>query len=391
VGRLCTIRDVDLDRFTVLVRVDFNVPMQDGAVADDTRIRAALPTLQYLRDRSAKVVLLSHLGRPDGTPNPKYSLRPVANRLGELLGTRVGFANDCIGPPAQSAVQGTSPGGMVLLENVRFHAEEEKNDPAFAQQLAQLGDMFVNDAFGTAHRAHASTEGIAHVLPSVAGLLMEKEISFIGAALENPKRPFVAIVGGAKVSSKVGVLNNLIDRVDRLLIGGGMANTFLRAEGREVGKSLLEADLVTTAADLLQRGNKIVVPTDVVVTTDLKGTAAPRTTSSGQVANDEAIVDIGPQAIAAFKAEIAAAGTVLWNGPMGVFEDARYAAGTLAIAHALADSNATTIVGGGESVQAVEQAGVADKLSHVSTGGGASLEFIEGKVLPGVAALRHDC
>ncbi len=390
-GRLCTIRDVDLDRFTVLVRVDFNVPMQDGAVADDTRIRAALPTLQYLRDRSAKVVLLSHLGRPDGTPNPKYSLGPVANRLGELLGTRVGFANDCIGPPAQSAVQGTSPGGMVLLENVRFHAEEEKNDPAFAQQLAQLGDMFVNDAFGTAHRAHASTEGIAHVLPSVAGLLMEKEISFIGAALENPKRPFVAIVGGAKVSSKVGVLNNLIDRVDRLLIGGGMANTFLRAEGREVGKSLLEADLVTTAADLLQRGNKIVVPTDVVVTTDLKGTAAPRTTSSGQVANDEAIVDIGPQAIAAFKAEIAAAGTVLWNGPMGVFEDARYAAGTLAIAHALADSNATTIVGGGESVQAVEQAGVADKLSHVSTGGGASLEFIEGKVLPGVAALRHDC
>jgi len=391
VGRLCTIRDVDLDRFTVLVRVDFNVPMQDGAVADDTRIRAALPTLQYLRDRSAKVVLLSHLGRPDGTPNPKYSLRPVANRLGELLGTRVGFANDCIGPPAQSAVQGTSPGGMVLLENVRFHAEEEKNDPAFAQQLAQLGDMFVNDAFGTAHRAHASTEGIAHVLPSVAGLLMEKEISFIGAALENPKRPFVAIVGGAKVSSKVGVLNNLIDRVDRLLIGGGMANTFLRAEGREVGKSLLEADLATTAADLLQRGNKIVLPTDVVVTTDLKGTAAPRTTSSGQVANDEAIVDIGPQAIAAFKAEIAAAGTVLWNGPMGVFEDARYAAGTLAIAHALADSNATTIVGGGESVQAVEQAGVADKLSHVSTGGGASLEFIEGKVLPGVAALRHDC
>src|SRR6266508_4264725 len=390
-GRLCTIRDVDLDRFTVLVRVDFNVPMQDGAVADDTRIRAALPTLQFLRDRSAKDVLLSHLGRPDGTPNPKYSLRPVANRLGELLGTRVGFANDCIGPPAQSAVQGTSPGGMVLLENVRFHAEEEKNDPAFAQQLAQLGDMFVNDAFGTAHRAHASTEGIAHVLPSVAGLLLEKEISFIGAALENPKRPFVAIVGGAKVSSKVGVLNNLIDRVDRLLIGGGMANTFLRAEGREVGKSLLEADLVTTAADLLQRGNKIVVPTDVVVTTDLKGTAAPRTTSSGQVANDEAIVDIGPQAIAAFKAEIAAAGTVLWNGPMGVFEDARYAAGTLAIAHALADSNATTIVGGGESVQAVEQAGVADKLSHVSTGGGASLEFIEGKVLPGVAALRHDC
>jgi phosphoglycerate kinase len=377
VGRLCTIRDVDLDRKTVLVRVDFNVPMHDGAVADDTRIRAALPTIQYLREHAARVRLLSHLGRPDGQPNPKYSLRPVADRLSDLLGGPVGFD--------------TREGDVVLMENVRFHPEEEQNDPAFAKQLAELADIFVNDAFGTAHRAHASTEGVAHYLPAVAGLLMEKEITSIGAALEDPKRPFVAIVGGAKVSSKLGVLNNLIDRVDRLLIGGGMANTFLRAQGREVGKSLHEAELVPAAKELLGRGNKIVLPTDVVVTTDLKGPAEPRTKTAEAVRLDEMIVYIGPQSIGAFKAEISRAGTVLWNGPMGVFEDPRFAAGTLAVAHAMAESTATTIVGGGESVQAVEEAGVADKLSHVSTGGGASLEFIEGKVLPGVAALRHDC
>ncbi|HEY3063203.1 MAG TPA: phosphoglycerate kinase [Chloroflexota bacterium] len=379
-------RDVDVDHKTVRVRVDFNVPMHDGAVADDTRMRAALPTITYLREHQARVVLLSHLGRPDGKPNPKYSLRPVAHRLSELLGEPVGFAEDCIGPAAHSA-----SGDVVLLENVRFHAEEEENDPAFAQQLAEPGELFVNDAFGTAHRAHASTEGIAHLLPAVAGLLMEKEITFLGTALEDPKRPFVAIVGGAKVSSKLGVLNNLIERVDRLLIGGGMANTFLRAQGREVGKSLLEADLVPTAADLLQRGTKIMLPADVVVTTDLNGSAPPRTTTVDIVQPDEMIVDIGPQAIEAFRADIKGAATVLWNGPMGVFEDPRFAAGTLAIAHAMAESKATTIVGGGESVQAVEQAGVPDQLSHVSTGGGASLEFIEGKVLPGVAALRHDC
>jgi phosphoglycerate kinase len=389
--RLCTVRDVDWDGKTALVRVDFNVPMQGDRVADDTRIRAALPTLQYLREHGARVVLLSHLGRPDGKPDPKYSLAPIAERTAQILGAPCGFASECIGPSAEAAVSALGRGEILMLENVRFHPEEEANDPEFARQLAALGDVFVNDAFGTAHRAHASTAGIARYLPAVAGLLMEKEITFIGGALNNPKRPFVSIVGGAKVSSKLGVLKNLIDRVDRLLIGGGMANTFLKAQGLEVGKSLLEADLVDTARVLLQPGGKIVLPTDVVVTTDFKGSAPPRTCSIHEVGGDEMIVDIGPRTIDAFKAEIRAAATVLWNGPMGVFEDPRFASGTLAVAKAMAESKATTIVGGGESVQAVEQAGLADKLSHVSTGGGASLEFIEGKVLPGVAALRSDC
>jgi phosphoglycerate kinase len=387
--RLCTIRDTDWPARTALVRVDFNVPMKDGQVADDMRIRAALPTLDYLRRHGARVVLLSHLGRPDGQPNPKYSLKPVAARLGELLLAPCAFAADCVGQPAEAAVRTLEPGGVVLLENVRFHPEEERNDRAFARQLAQLGDTFVSDAFGTAHRAHASTEGVAHFLPALAGLLMEKEIVTIGTALNSPKRPFVAVVGGAKVSSKLGVLNNLIERVDRLLIGGGMANTFLEAQGREVGRSLLEPDLIDIARALL--GLKVLLPTDVVVTADLKSQAPPRTCAVDEVQADEMIVDIGPHTIEAFSAEIATAGTVLWNGPMGVFEDPRFAAGTLAVAHAMADSRATTIVGGGESVQAVEQAGLADRLSHVSTGGGASLEFIEGKVLPGVAALRSDC
>jgi phosphoglycerate kinase len=391
VGRLCTVRDVDWSGKTALVRVDFNVPMQDGRVADDSRIRAALPTLQYLREHGARVVLMSHLGRPDGKPNPKYSLEPVAERLGELVKTPIPFAADCVGPPAEAAVKMIGPGEVVLLENVRFHAEEEANDAGFAAQLAKLGDTFVNDAFGTAHRAHASTEGLAHHLPAVAGLLMEKEIVTIGQALESPKRPFVAVVGGAKVSSKLAVLQNLIDRVDRLLIGGGMANTFLKAQGREVGKSLLEPDLVATARELLSHGDKIVLPVDVVVTTDLKGDAPGRTVAVADVAADDIIVDIGPRTIDAFGVEITRAGTVLWNGPMGVFEQPRFARGTLAVAQAMAESKATTIVGGGESVQAVEQAGLAARLTHVSTGGGASLEFIEGKVLPGVAALKHDC
>jgi phosphoglycerate kinase len=283
-------------------------------------------------------------------------------------------------------------GELLLLENVRFHAEEEAHAPEFARQLADLGDVFVNDAFGTAHRAHASTEGVAHHLQAVAGLLMEKELTSMGEALEKPKRPFVAVIGGAKVSSKLGVLENLIDRVDRLLIGGGMANTFFKARGLEVGGSLLEPDLVPTARALLERSDRIVLPGDVVVTTDLKNRQAPaESRSSSEIRADELVADIGASTVSAFSQEIKGAGTVLWNGPMGVFEDPRFAAGTLAVAQAMADSNATTIVGGGESVQAVEQAGLADRLSHVSTGGGASLEFIEGKVLPGVAALRHDC
>lgn len=389
---LCTIRDVDWSGKTALVRVDFNVPMADGHVADDTRIRAALPTLDYLRQRGARVVLLSHLGRPDGQPNPKFSLQPVADRLGQLLRSPIPFGPDCVGQPAQAAVRAIGPGEVVLLENVRFHAEEEKNDPAFAEQLARLGDVFVNDAFGTAHRAHASTEGLAHDLPAVAGLLMEKEIVFIGQALENPKRPFVAIVGGAKVSSKLAVLHNLIGKVDQLLIGGGMANTFLKARGLEVGRSLLEPDLVGTARELLSGGDKILLPRDVVVTTDLKAPDAVTTTrEAAAVGAEEIIADIGPLTTSEFASVIEKAGTVLWNGPMGIFEDPRFAKGTLEVARAMASSRATTIVGGGESVQAIDQAGVADKLSHVSTGGGASLEFIEGKVLPGVAALKSDC
>jgi phosphoglycerate kinase len=354
--------------------------MQDGRVADDTRIRAVLPTLEYLRQHGARIVLMSHLGRPDGKPNPKYSLKSVAEHLARSV--PCSFAADCVGPPAEAAVNQLEPGGVLLLENVRFHAEEEENDPQFAAQLAKLGDTFVNDAFGAAHRAHASTEGLAHHLPAVAGLLMQREIEALSNALDRPERPFVAIIGGAKVSSKLGVLENLIGRVDKLLIGGGMANTFFKAQGREVGKSLLEADLVS----------KVVLPSDVLVTTDLKSQSAPaRTASVASIGPDDIVADIGPQSVQAFKDEIARAKTVLWNGPMGVFEDPRFANGTLAVAHALADANATTVVGGGESVQAVEEAGVADKLSHVSTGGGASLEFIEGKTLPGVAALRHDC
>lgn len=376
---------------TALVRVDFNVPMHDGRVADDTRIRAALPTLLYLREHGARVALLSHLGRPDGKPSANYSLKPVAERTAALLGAPCQFASDCVGPPAEAAVSTLGPGDVVLLENVRFHAAEEANDSGFAGRLAGLADTFVNDAFGTAHRAHASTEGVTHYLPAVAGLLMEKEIAALGSALENPRHPFVAIVGGAKVSSKLAVLENLIGRVDRLLIGGGMANTFLEAQGREVGKSLLEVDLVETARELLGRGAKIVLPVDVIVTTDLQGKADPRACAVDEVGLDEMIADIGPRTIEDFKAHIDTAATVLWNGPMGVFEDPRFGAGTLAVARAMANSHATTVVGGGESVQAVEQAGLADKLTHVSTGGGASLECIEGKVLPGVAALKSDC
>jgi phosphoglycerate kinase len=382
---------VDWGGKTALVRVDFNVPMHAGRVADDSRIRGALPTLNYLREHGTKIVLLSHLGRPDGKPNATYTLEPVAKRVGELLGAPCGFGGDCVGPVAEATRDALVPGGVALLENVRFHAEEEDNDPGFAAQLARLGDVFVNDAFGTAHRAHASTEGVAHLLPAVAGLLMAKEIAVIGSALENPKRPFLAIIGGAKVSSKLAVLENLIDRVDRLLIGGGMANTFLKAQGHEVGESLLEPDLVPTARKLLERGGKIVLPVDVVVTTDFKSYDAPRTCSIDDVHPDDRIADIGPQTAEAFKTAIEDAGTVLWNGPMGVFEDSRFAAGTLAVAFAMAVSSATTIVGGGESVQAVDQAGVVEMLSHVSTGGGASLEFIEGKILPGVAALRSNC
>ncbi len=364
-------------------------------MADDTRIRAALPTVNYLREHGAQVVLMSHLGRPKGGPDPKYSLEPVAERTGELLGAPCPFAADCVGPSAEAAVKMIEPGGVVLLENLRFHPEEEANDPAFARQLASLGDAFVNDAFGTAHRAHASTEGITHYLPSVAGFLMEKELSALGSALNDPRRPLVAVVGGAKVSSKLGVLDNLISRADAVLVGGGMANTFLKAQGYEVGKSLLEPDLVPRARDLLdhakRHGVKLLVPTDVMVTTSLEADAPARVAGVEDVKPDEIVADVGPLTTQAYQEQVRGAGTVLWNGPMGVFENPKFASGTFAIARAMADSSAKTIVGGGESVQAVEEAGIADRLTHVSTGGGASLEFIEGKTLPGVAALKQDC
>jgi phosphoglycerate kinase len=384
-----SVRDLAVRDKIVLVRVDYNVPLdKEGQVADATRIEASLPTIQLLRDRGARVVLMSHFGRPDGQRNPKMSLAPVARVLSHRLGIDVAFADDCVGPEAERVVRALKPGDVALLENLRFHPEEEKNDAEFARRLAALGDLYVNDAFGAAHRAHASTAGITAYLPAVAGLLMEKELQALGEILESPRRPFVAIIGGAKVSTKLGVLENLINRVDALLIGGGMANTFLKARGLEVGKSLLEADLVPKAAELERQGRELLLPTDVVVADKVGVGAASRTVAVDAVPADMAIVDIGPETVRRYGDALGDAGTILWNGPMGVFEIPAFAEGTRAIASLLAESEATTVIGGGESVAAVEQMGLADKMSHISTGGGASLEFLEGRELPGVAALN---
>jgi phosphoglycerate kinase len=387
-----SIRDLDVSGKTVLVRVDYNVPLDsEGHVADATRIVATLPTITYLQEHGAKIVLLAHFGRPKGQVDPKYSLKPVAEELSRQLGTDVPLAPDCVGPEVERLVKQMQPGQAILLENVRFHAEEEQNDPAFSKQLASLGDLYVNDAFGAAHRAHASTAGIAAYLPSAAGFLMHKELEVLGGILESPKRPFVAIVGGAKVSSKLGVLESMLQRVDKLLIGGGMANTFLKARGLEVGKSLLEADLVETAADLDRRakeqGVELLLPVDVVVTDKVAPDGRAETVDAAAVPADRAIVDIGPKARDAYARAVDGVGTILWNGPMGVFEIPAFAEGTKAIAQALARSSAVTVIGGGESVAAVEQLGLADKMTHISTGGGASLELLEGRELPGVAAL----
>jgi len=387
-----SIRDLDVQGKTVLVRVDYNVPLDnEGHVADATRITTTLPTITYLREHGAKVVLMAHFGRPGGKVDPKYSLKPVAEDLSHELGTEVPLAPDCVGPEVERMVKALQPGQVLLLENVRFHAEEEQNDPAFSKQLASLGDLYVNDAFGAAHRAHASTAGITAYLPSAAGYLMHRELEVLGGILENPKRPFVAIVGGAKVSSKLGVLESMLQRVDKLLIGGGMANTFLKARGLEVGKSLLEPDLVETAADLDRRakekGVDLLLPEDVVVTDKVEDGAKAETVGADAVPSDRAIVDIGPKARVAYGKALEGAGTVLWNGPMGVFEIPAFAEGTRAVAQALSESDATTVIGGGESVAAVEQLGLADKMTHISTGGGASLELLEGRELPGVAAL----
>lgn len=391
-----TIRDIDVTGKRVLVRVDFNVPLDDqGHITDDTRIKAALPTIRYLLDQGAAVILMSHLGRPKGKPVESLRLTPVAQRLSELLGKPVVMAKDCVGLEVEALARALLPSHVLLLENLRFHAEEEKNDPDFALQLAVLGNVYVNDAFGTAHRAHASTEGVTHHLPSVAGFLMEKEINFLGAALENPRRPFAAIVGGAKVSDKITVLERLINIVDILLIGGGMANTFLKAEGYEIGQSLFEEGKVNEAASLMvkahQLGIEFLLPSDVVIADRFAADALSRVVPSDKVPSDWRIMDIGPQTIATFREALAGARTILWNGTLGVAEMPAFAKGTEAVIEILAQrtrEGATTIVGGGDSAAAVEQAGAAEQMSHVSTGGGASLEFLEGRILPGVAALQ---
>ena len=384
-----TVRDIDVKGKRVLLRVDFNVPLAEGTVTDDIRIRESLPTIRYLLERGAIVILASHLGRPKDKVVESLRMNPVALRLSELLGRPVAKLDDCVGPDVEAACLAAKPGDVILLENTRFHAEEEKNVPAFAAQMASLADVYVNDAFGSAHRAHASTEGVTHYLPSVAGFLMEKELAYLGGALAAPRRPFVAILGGAKISDKIGVIENLLGRVDALLIGGGMANTFLKAGGCDVADSLVEDTALDTARSLIERGaGKLVLPVDVTVADRFDAEADSRIVPVGSVPSGWRILDIGPQTLALFGRRLANARTVVWNGPMGVFEFPRFAAGTEAVAAMLAAlPDATTIVGGGDSAAAVKKAGRADKMSHISTGGGASLEFLEGKVLPGVAAL----
>lgn len=388
-----TIRDVAWSGRRAIVRVDFNVPLDGGQITDDTRIRAALPTIAALREAGAAVVLMSHLGRPKGKRDPQYTLAPCAARLGELLGVAVPLQPDCVGPTVEAAARALGPGDVILLENLRFHPEEEANDADFARQLAALGDTYVNDAFGTAHRAHASTEGIAQHLPAVAGLLMERELDALGRALGEPERPFVTILGGAKVSDKIGVIENLLGKVDALIIGGGMANTFLAAQGGPIGKSLNEPDKAELARELLARARErrvtLALPSDVTIAPEMNAEAPRRTVGVADVPDGEAIFDIGPETVEQYKTLIKGARTIVWNGPMGVFEIAPFALGTRAIAEAVADSGAFTIVGGGDSVAAIEDAGLADRISHVSTGGGASLEFLEGRELPGVAALNE--
>ena len=387
-----TILDLKVDGRRVLVRVDFNVPMENGRITDDRRIRESLPTIRFLLDHRACVILASHLGRPKGRVDAALTLKPVSERLETLLGRPVPLLPDCVGPAVESAIGAIQPGDVVLLENLRFHAEEEANDPAFAASLARLADVYVNDAFGTAHRAHASTAGVAAHLPAVAGFLMEKELRHLGQALEAPVRPFVAILGGKKVSDKIGVIRHLLTLADVLLIGGGMAYTFLRAQGHEIGASICETDSLTLASELLataaERGVTFHLPVDVIVAEKVAGGATHKVVDVGAIPAGWAGVDIGPKTGALFANVIAQAGTILWNGPMGVFEVPEFADGTRAVAEAMAQSKAVTVVGGGDTSAAVEELGLADRMTHLSTGGGASLEFLEGRELPGIAVLQ---
>ena len=387
------VRDLNVSGLKVLVRVDFNVPLdENGDVTDDTRISAALPTIRLLTDRDAKVILVSHLGRPKGKRVDKFKMDRVAKRLSQLLARPVAKLDDCIGPDVEAFVSGMKPGDVVLLENVRFYGEEGKNDPEFAKRLAALADIFVNDAFGTAHRAHASTEGVARLIPGYAGLLMQKEIEMLGGVVSDPKRPFVAIMGGAKVSDKLGVIENLIRKVDSLLIGGGMVFTFLKAKGYDIGNSLLDEERLSFAREMMdladQNGTEILLCEDVVVADKFAADAQVRVVDVNEIPEGWMGLDIGPKTAKTFADRIAKAKTVVWNGPMGAFEMAPFAAGTMAVADAMASSQADTIVGGGDSAAAVEQFGLAEKMTHVSTGGGASLEFLEGKGLPGIAVLK---
>ncbi len=384
-----TVKDIDVKGKRVLVRVDFNVPLARREVADDTRIRAALPTIRYLLNQGAAVILISHLGRPKGQVREDLRMDPVARRLSELLGQEVVKVDDSIGPEVEAAAARLNSGQVLLLENLRFHKEERENDPTFAAKLAALAELYVNDAFGAAHRAHASVSGVPAHLPAVAGFLMEKELNFLGVALERPEHPFVAILGGAKISDKIGVVENLLSKVDALLIGGGLANTFLKAQRYEVGESLVEEESLPLAREIVSKaGKRLVLPEDVVVADAFEAQARAKTVSVDEVPAGWRILDIGPKTVELFGERLASAKTVVWNGPMGVFEFPRFAQGTVAIAQKLAQIEAMTIIGGGDTAAAVRQAGLAEKMSHISTGGGASLEFLEGTTLPGVAALE---
>jgi len=382
------VTDLDVKGKKVLVRVDFNVPIKDGKITDDTRMTAALPTINYLLEHGAAVILASHLGRPKTAADVQFSLKPVADHLASLVKVPVHFAADCVGEVAEKAAKALKPGEILVLENTRFHPEEEKNSPEMAKQLASLADLFVNDAFGTAHRAHASTAGVAAYLPSAAGFLLEKEIQYLGNAIDNPKRPFIAILGGAKISDKIGVIDNLLQKADHILIGGGMANTFLASQGYAMADSLVEKESIETAKVLMEKGgSKLMLPLDLVLADKFDAEAEMKVVPLGDVPAGWRVLDIGPKTVEAFKKTILEAGTVVWNGPMGVFEFPKFAKGTFAVAAAVAESHAISVIGGGDSVSAINQSGLADKITHISTGGGASLEMLEGLELPGLAAL----